>query len=319
MFFAEPDRILRCKTGSLSNDLDNIAIYNQLDSLSAHRSVFAIKNKQTGEEFRSELSGCNGFGKLSINSYLNYNVPPGEYSVKLYNASGRQTTNTLSLVMTPGEFRYSGIQHILSTSQSFQIDGSNLFAGKSIVLELWHNRTGDKYVINSKFSFTPTGIFPKVPAPEGLKSGYYYSRLIYDGNPSEIRYAFIAKDEKQPVLGGIIAGAEMSNITKIEAKEIIFKRGQVYGGAASPTGSIREGTKFELHLQHATNASLSYSIPINIPTGWGGQPAWKPSDYPSFAIPTTVQPGKYLYRIQYIDKEGVKQIGDWLERDIEIQ
>ena len=316
MYFGTPSKVYQMRTDGLGDEMKNMAVYNYVDTSGYRGANVVYKDAKTGEEFKREVAGCSNFGDIYISRPVG--LPLGKYAVTIQKKSGRQTTNNLFLDVLPGKFSYNGLSHNLSQNQPMKIYGSSLFEGKPVLLEIWHNRTGERFSINT-LTFDRTGYGAEVTVPTGLQSGYYYSQLTYDGQSSTMQYAVIKKDDKQPSIGGILEDFSNLDLTRIDRKTITVKREKVYWNWPSPTDHIKAGSSLEVYLQSVSEPAASYSIPIRVPLHWAQSPPWKADDYPSFVIPSSVKAGIYMYRVQYKDKDGSRQISDWLERDVEIQ
>ncbi len=316
MYFDTPDKVYQMRTDGVRDEMTNIVVYNYVDTSGHFRSNVIYKDTKTGEEFKREVAGCEKFGGIYIESPIG--MPLGKYAVTIQKKSGRKTTNNLFLDVLPGKFSYNGLSHNLSQNQLMKVYGSSLFEGKPALLEIWHNRTGERFSID-EVKFDRTGYGLDVAVPAALQSGYYYSRLTYDGQPSEVQYAVIRKDDKQPSIGGILDDFANLDLARIDRKSIVVNREKMYWNWPSPTDHIKAGSNLEVHLQSVSEPSTAYSIPIRLPQYWAQSPPWHSGHYPSFVIPSSVKAGMYMYRVQYKDKDGISQVSDWLERDVEVQ
>ncbi|TAE31836.1 MAG: hypothetical protein EAZ91_06910 [Cytophagales bacterium] len=316
MAFMQPGKRYTVGTDETGDILENIAVFNYIDSLGDNRGTVIFRNIATGEEFKGEIGGCQSFGHIYLGRP--YHLLPGEYSLKIRKSTGRQTVNELFVTVVPGKFVYYGAFGKLSGDRQLRISGSSLFNGKQAVLDVWHNRTGVRFQITD-LSFDRRGNVTSVTIPPNVASGIYYSTLTYDNRKSGIAPVTILNDDNQPTTGYISTDFANIRLYPKNSSPVVLHKGQLYYNWPSPTEAIKAGRNLEVHIQSIKSPSLAYSIPIKLPKYWADSPPWAASDYPTFTIPDSVLPGTYLYRVQYIDKEGIKQIGDWIEVDVEIQ
>ena len=317
MAFAHPNKVYEVRTDGTGDVIDSVAIFNYVDTSGFSGSQIVYTDTKTGEEFNGNVDGCAVFGKLYLGTPSG--LPLGNYSIGVQRKSGRRTTNNLFVNVLPGKFTYYGLHHVLTETNALTVYGYSLFDGKPAVLEIWHPRTGERFRIET-FRYNRRGSYAQAAVPVGLWSGYYYSRLTYDGQTSAVQYAIVRRDEKQPIVGGLLTNGGSSDLAWIGATaEIALKRGQTYWCWPTPSDHIKAGRNLQLYLQSTTEPSATYAIPVQIPAHWATSPAWKAADYPSYVIPSDMKPGKYLLRIQYTDQADVQQIGDWLERDVTIE
>lgn len=316
MAFADPNKVYEVRTDGKGDVIDSVAVFNYVDTTGFSGSQLVYTDTKTGEEFKGDIDGCTVFGKLYLGTPLG--LPLGNYTMNIERKNGRRTTNNLFLKVLPGKFTYSGLQHLLTGPNSLTLQGNSLFEGKPAVLEIWHPRTGERFRTET-FRYNRFGWFPEATVPTGLESGYYYSQLTYDGQTSDVQYALVLKNEKQPTISAILTDWANRNLAWIGLTEIAIKRGQKYWCSLAPSMHIKAGRNLQLYLQSVAEPSTAYAIPVQLPAYWSNSPPWKADDYPSYVIPSDAKPGKYMLRVQYVDKEGVQQVGDWLERDVTIQ
>lgn len=305
MYF-ESDSVYNLKSDEWR--LPKFALYNIVDGgYFATQGVFT--HKETGIETTQNLGLC------ILSDDIIIDLPAlrlGEHSFRIRRNNGRVTTNALRFNLTQGRPYYSLFSYNLANdpTKGILIEGRNLYQQNNrFEVELWHNRTGVKYSLQP-YKFSPTGTELVVPVPKGLQAGYYYSRLLMNGQPYSEQTSIIAKDNDQPVFYEFHIGGTGNVMSKHERKTILLKPGEQYGFMYGPYKRL----PIQIRLTPLSGEKADYILKANVPTDYGSSPGIEV--YPYFTIPADVRKGHYLVSLQYTTNEGFLQRGEPLERDI---
>lgn len=312
MFFSSANKVYQLKSDGAGETFNDVVIHNYRDTSRSSMAIF--RNVKTGDVYTLMYEQCilndqylptSGFGKL----------PLGEYSMQIQKSNGRRTTNYLRMTLTAGKPDFYGFSHVVSKGTSGTMNGSSLYEGNFKAIEIWPNKTGEKYKVDV-LTHTLTGTSVGVKFPANLPTGAYRSQLIYNnGQRSEIRSGYVFRTEIQPVLGVYLYNSQWLNVL-FKTPDIPLEAGKIHRIWPSPAKDIVQGSGFVFCLQSVSDPSELYKIPITIPSNWQfiANPVFN-EHFPSFVIPAIIKPGRYQFRIQYRDIKGVEQIGEWHERE----
>ncbi|GAB3987166.1 hypothetical protein GCM10028807_06380 [Spirosoma daeguense] len=232
-------------------------------------------------------------------------VRPGEYTVEIKKANGRQAVAKQKLRFRKGtplleSFQFK--QPILAKSQSLLINGENLFADDSPEL-LFRRVTGERFRVKPT-NVSTFGRSLRIDLPADLTPGYYYVQLMSGGQAIGATYRFtVLRQPEQPSVFSID-----TLLASATASPLVLQRMKNYSASIQPEyGSYTD--KLEVKLTDVDN--LTRSVVFTYRTGsFNG-------DYPGgLKIPESVTPGKYSLRIVATYSSGKVIESEPLERQI---
>ncbi|MBD2699599.1 hypothetical protein IC229_03050 [Spirosoma sp. BT702] len=285
-------------------------IENFLDGIGEGQIILSRTDASERDTLR--VGCCLGLGNCSTSNQYAANIPervrPGEYTVEIRKANGRQAIANQKLTFrkgTPLLEKFQFQKPIIAKTRNLVINGENLFADDSPEL-LVQRVTGERFRLKPTV-VSAFGRSVNLDLPAEMTPGYYYAQLVIRGQVVSTTYRLtVLRQSDQPSVLSID-----TLLASRSANPLVLQRSRYYSAHILPEyGPYPD--KLDVKLTDAN--SPDQTVVFRYRTGRYN------SDYPGgLAIPNTIIPGKYTLRIVATYSDGTVVESEPLERYVIVQ
>ncbi|GAB3707897.1 hypothetical protein GCM10027592_42460 [Spirosoma flavus] len=285
-------------------------IENFLDGTSEGQIILTRTDATERDTLR--VGCCSGLGNCITNNQFDAGIAervrPGEYTVEIRKANGRQAIAKQKLTFRKGTPLLEKFQFqtpVMAKTRALVINGENLFADDSPEL-LVRRVTGESFRLRPTVVST-FGRTVSLDLPAEMTPGYYYAQLVIRGQAVGATYRMtVLRQPEQPSVFSID-----TLLTSPSANPLVLQRTRHYSAHILPE---YEPYPDKLDVKLTDINSPDRAIVFRYRTGRYN------SDYPGgLKIPDTVAPGNYTLRIVATYPNGTVVESEPLERYVVIQ
>lgn len=251
-------------------------------------------------------------------------VEPGVYRVAVRKINGRQAELDGTISIQKGRLALSENSTMFEINsledRVLRVYGYNLYLDSQLSVQL-SNAAGENFTAPLLRSYR--GSTADFALPAGVKAGYYYARLVENGQPTALSTRIVVGSRFNDLAIYNIFPWKLDNsptdylltASKTFSIPVILKSGQTYSIPTSidlfaqRSSSKPEGLgslRVQVRLTSVTNPSQTYAVPANAEGRW------------LFTIPTSIPRGRYHLVYQQVESNATFDTLP-LEREISIE